>query len=137
LTETVRDGNREHDFAAVRMRHSDVTGEHLRDGILLVHGPGIRRGALDGPASIYHVAPTLLYLLGLPQDGRMLRWAPADGGVLEAILDPELLASRPITTIADYSGTDRSQLARRRQSSPEDPSQVEAMERLRSLGYIR
>jgi predicted AlkP superfamily phosphohydrolase/phosphomutase len=103
LTGTVRDGKAEHAFAAVRMRHSDVTGEHRRDGVLLLHGPGIRRGPLTVPANLYQVAPTVLYLLGLPQDGRMLRWAPANGGVLEAVVDPTLLASMPIRAVADYS----------------------------------
>jgi hypothetical protein len=43
----------------------------------------------------------------------------------------------PIRAVADYSGTDRSYVARRREEPTEDPAQVEALERLRSLGYIR
>ena len=137
LTETVRDGKAEHDFTTVRMRHSDVTGEHRRDGIFLLHGPDIRPGRLADPANIYHIAPTVLYLLGLPQDGRMLRWAPANGGVLQAVIGPTVLASMPIRAVADYSGTDRSHIARRHEELPVDPARVEALERLRSLGYIR
>jgi predicted AlkP superfamily phosphohydrolase/phosphomutase len=137
LTDTVRDGKTEHSFAEVRMRHSDVTGEHRRDGILLVHGPEVRPGPLARPANLYQVAPTVLYLLGLPQDRRMLRWAPADGGVLEAAIDPELLASMPIRAVADYPGADRSYVARRHEAPVEDPVEAEALERLRSLGYIR
>jgi hypothetical protein len=119
------------------MRHSDVTGGHRRDGILLLHGPKIRPGRLSRPSNLYQIAPTVLYLLGLPQDRQMLRWAPLDGGVLEAAIDPDVLSARPVRAVAGYPDTDRTDIARRRQSTAEDPAQAEALERLRSLGYIR
>ena len=137
LTETVRDGRAEHAFTEVRMRHADVTGEHRREGILLVHGPQVRPGRLAEPSNLYQIAPTVLYLLGLPQDRRMLRWAPAGGGVLEAVIEPALLAAMPILAVTGYPGADRSYVARRREAPAEDPAQDEALERLRSLGYIR
>ena len=39
---------------------------HRLDGILVLHGPGIKRGREIEGAHIMNVAPTILYLLGLP-----------------------------------------------------------------------
>ena len=52
------------------------TGNHARDGILVLHGPDVRRGTTLPLAAIEDVAPTVLYLLGLPVDADM------DGRVL-------------------------------------------------------
>jgi len=140
LAASVQDEGRTLDFSPVRMRLTDVSGSHRPDGILILNGPGIRPGALGKPSNIYQVAPTLLYLLGLPQDGRMLRRAPRDGGVMVAALDPGLLARHPVTMIPEYPGTNRGHLLRAGQGPvPDeiDPARDEAMERLRALGYIR
>jgi arylsulfatase A-like enzyme len=49
---------------------------HARDGIVVVHGPGVARGRALAPASVLDVAPTVLALAGLPVpeglDGRPL-----------------------------------------------------------------
>jgi hypothetical protein len=139
LTARVRDGDRELDFSPVRLRHADVSGAHRPEGIVLLHGPAIRPGPLPEPPSLYRIAPTLLYLLGLPQDRRMLVFAPTPGGVLEEAIDPELLRRFPVSMIAGYPGTDRAPLLRSSRPGEEeiDPAREEAMERLRSLGYIR
>jgi hypothetical protein len=137
----VDDGGKRFDFSPVRLRHSDVSGAHRPEGVLLAHGPGIRPGRLRQPASLYRVAPTLLYLLGLPQDRRMLRHAPAPGGVLEEAVDPNLLLRFPPRMIPEYPETDRTGLLRSRtdpaDAAEEDPLSRESLERLRSLGYIR
>jgi predicted AlkP superfamily phosphohydrolase/phosphomutase len=142
IAEKVVDGQHEFDFAPVRLRHTDISGTHRLEGILIIHGPAIRPGPLSEPASIYNIAPTLLYLLGLPQDGRMLRLAPFRGGVLQEVLDPRTLESHPIRMMSEYPGTDRSALLRSLEAGsyepPEqDPAAKEAVEKLRSLGYIR
>jgi len=136
---TIDDGGRSVPFDAVRLRHDDVSGAHRREGILIMRGPDIRPGALDEPARIYNIAPTLLYLLGLPQDRRMLRWAPAGGGVLESAIRREVLDRRPIVMVPEYPGTDRRDRVRSatRPGDDEDPSRDEALDKLRSLGYIR
>jgi hypothetical protein len=67
----------------------------------------------------------------------MLRWAPANGGVLEAAIDPGLLEREPVRAIGAYVGTDRSTIVRNPRLNPEDPAYDEALERLRGLGYIR
>jgi hypothetical protein len=67
-------------------------------GLLLVVGEGIRPGATLGRASILDVAPTLLYLLGLP--------VPRDmgGRVLTEMLEPGFAREHPVTFIPSYEG---------------------------------
>jgi anti-anti-sigma factor len=133
---TFRDATGEFDMSPVRLRHDDVSGGHRGNGVLIAHGPAIRPGKLAEPATIYNVAPTVLYLLGLPQDAGMLEHAPAGGGVLEAALDPERLAARPIRMIAGY-GIDRSGVLRANVTAAPDPAREASLEKLRSLGYIQ
>jgi predicted AlkP superfamily phosphohydrolase/phosphomutase len=135
--ETILDGENEINARLVVSRLPDASGSHRPDGIFLLHGPGIRSGWLRSPASIYQIAPTILYLLGLPQDGRMIRWAPAEGGVLTAALEPDLLRRNPVRMIPEYPGTDRAPLLRAGAGQPADPAQETEMEKLRTLGYIR
>ncbi len=131
---TIEDRGRTIDMQEVRWRVPNNSGAHRPDGILLLHGPDVSPGALAEPASLYQVAPTVLYLLGLPQDARMLAHAPAGGGVLGAAIDPAMLAEREPRMVAEYPGTDRSGLTRA--GEPLDPAHDEAMDKLRGLGYI-
>ena len=121
----------------MRLRHTDVSGAHRPEGILILHGPAIAPGRLAEAATLYNIAPTLLYLLGLPQDRNMLRYAPAGGGVLQEAIDPRTLEMHPIRMIASYPGVDRTGLLRSKAADSHDPAAEEAMEKLRSLGYIR
>ncbi|MBN1825966.1 MAG: alkaline phosphatase family protein [Candidatus Eisenbacteria bacterium] len=62
-----------------------LSGEHSPDAILLLRGPHIRRGVSDGVATILDVAPTTLYMMGLPigrnMKGRLLESAFVDGWI--------------------------------------------------------
>ncbi len=138
FTDKVWEGKESFNFVQVRMRHSDISGAHRLEGVVIIHGPDIRSTALTPPATIYQVAPTLLYLLGLPQDGRMMALAPKRGGVLDEALTPERLQRQPIRMVTDYPGTDRSALLRTisREYAP-DPNREREMEKLRNLGYIQ
>jgi len=127
----IDDGGRMIDMAQVRLRLPDVSGAHRPEGIVIIAG-GPAQGRLEEPMSLYQVAPTVLHLLGLPQDRRMLRWAPAHGGVLSAVA-----GSGGITMVAGYPGTERGELLRAARSAPVDPAHEQAIEGLRSLGYIR
>jgi predicted AlkP superfamily phosphohydrolase/phosphomutase len=69
------------------------TGNHARDGILVLHGPEVRAGAALSRAAIEDVAPTVLHLLDLPVEVDM------DGRVLVEALTPEA-AARPVA-VAD------------------------------------
>jgi hypothetical protein len=66
------------------------------DGVLLVAGGGIRPGATPAGASVLDVAPTILYLMGLPVARDM------EGRVLTEILDPEFAQENPVTFIPSY-----------------------------------
>jgi predicted AlkP superfamily phosphohydrolase/phosphomutase len=96
-------------------------GSHRRGGMIAVAGPAAARGRTLS-AGIEDVAPTALYLLGLPVPDDL------EGRVLEEAVAPELLAERPPTyesyalelapTAAGTGGSD------------------EVEERLRGLGYL-
>ena len=67
-------------------------------GLLLAYGEGIRPGAVLAGASILDVAPTLLYLLGLPVARDM------EGRVLTEMLEPGYARDHPVTFIPSYEG---------------------------------
>ena len=67
-------------------------------GLLLAFGEGIRPGATLAGASVLDVAPTLLYLLGLPVARDM------EGRVLTEMLEPGYARDHPVTFIPSYEG---------------------------------
>src|SRR5258707_14166898 len=77
-----------------------VGGVHDRgpDGYFIAVGDGIRAGASLGTASVVDVAPTILYLMGLPVARDL------DGRVLTEILDDDFAQSDPLTFIPSYVG---------------------------------
>ena len=75
------------------------------DGVLIVAGEGIRPGPLPAGASVLDVAPTLLYLMGLPVARDM------EGRVLTEILEPEFARQRPVTFIPSYESLAVTELA--------------------------
>jgi predicted AlkP superfamily phosphohydrolase/phosphomutase len=133
---TVVDGEREHSFDEVRMRFVDVSGGHRINGIYLVQGPRVRPGFAGPEVNLYNVAPTVVYLLGLPQDARMLGHVPATGGVLTSLLVDGETARHPVVMAARYPGADPSTLRERREVPPE-PAAEASIERLRALGYVQ
>jgi predicted AlkP superfamily phosphohydrolase/phosphomutase len=66
--------------------------EHTAEGFMIAAGPQIRSGVELSGAGIVDLAPTLLYLLGLPTPEEM------DGRVLDQLIDPETLERRPVRT---------------------------------------
>jgi predicted AlkP superfamily phosphohydrolase/phosphomutase len=100
-------------------------GNHRPLGILIASGPQIKHGERLAQASIYDIAPTILYLRGLavPRD--------ADGKVLTAIFTEERLSSCPVEWCEPASSEGDGDGAR---LNEEEAHQIE--ERLRGLGYI-
>jgi hypothetical protein len=75
-----------------------IGGQHARapDGYVIAVGDGIRPGATPRAASVVDIAPTILYLMGLPVARDM------DGRVLTEILDEEFARAHPLTFIPSY-----------------------------------
>jgi hypothetical protein len=63
---------------------------HRLDGILILHGPGIRKGKNIVGAHRMDLAPTILYLLDLPVPKGF------DGKVLTEALDLDILKTTPV-----------------------------------------
>jgi predicted AlkP superfamily phosphohydrolase/phosphomutase len=101
-----------------------LSGAHRDTGILMAAGPGVRKGVTLKSASVYDVTPTLLYYLGLPVGDDM------DGRVLKRLLTKPY-ASRRVKTVPTHD--DPSAVAETHVESPVDD---QALDHLRSLGYI-
>jgi predicted AlkP superfamily phosphohydrolase/phosphomutase len=79
-------------------RDAWASGTHAGapDGVLMAVGDGIRQGASLRSASVLDLAPTVLYLMGLPVAGDM------EGRVLTEIVDEEFARAHPVTFIPSY-----------------------------------
>jgi predicted AlkP superfamily phosphohydrolase/phosphomutase len=112
-------------FASKEPVYENTTlyGNHRMEGILLAQGSGIRTGSVAG-ASLMDVAPTALYLLGLPVPDDM------DGKVLESMIDPEELAQRPVETLHVEDSSDQTQ------DGLSSDEQDEIRAKLMGLGYL-
>lgn len=102
------------------------SGRHTLKGIFIAAGGPIREGTRTR-ARLYDIAPTVLALLGLPVPDDMR------GRVLEEIIEPDFLERHPVRTIDSYE----SYLELPRVAIPEETPDEEALEMLRSLGYIQ
>ncbi len=101
------------------------SGMHRDYGLLIMNGPGVRRGEEIGGAAIQDIAPTVLHTMGLPvpsdMDGRVLADAFADGYIDTFPLyfaEPAAVAEQ--MAMVDYT----------------TEGEKEIMERLRGLGYM-
>ncbi|MFN0151868.1 MAG: alkaline phosphatase family protein [bacterium] len=97
-------------------------------GVLVLSGPGIASGGATLPgAHVLDIAPTILYLMGLPASQEMT------GRVIVEALAPGSPPELP--RVASYERVGR---ARTERDLPEDPAgDAERIERLRALGYIQ
>ena len=96
------------------------TGGHRMNGILLLSGPGVEPGEVDG-ARLIDIAPSILHLLGLAVPADM------DGVVLPQLRGDEAsVATRPDAAAATDSASD----------GYSEEEEREVAERLRSLGYV-
>ncbi len=100
------------------------SGDHRMDGFVGMLGKQIKRGVPIENANIMDVAPTILYLMGLPIPSDL------DGQVLTKPLSDELLMSSQIIH-GDALGA-------REQIVPDytEEESEEVKERLRALGYL-
>jgi len=103
----------------------DLVSAHAMDGIFIFSGPDAAKKHLEG-ARIVDVAPTVLYLLGLPLAEDF------DGVVLEDAIREDVLRARPI----EY-GEAPASAAGRGDEGELSPEEAESVRRqLRDLGYL-
>jgi hypothetical protein len=102
-----------------------ISGEHDRRGILLVRGSGVNRGAVLDEASILDIAPTILYMEGLPIARDMAGRVPLDAFTRG-------VETQALQYVETYEGE-------RESAEPVPiPSPVDShlLEKLEALGYI-
>jgi len=107
--------------------YSDVSGNHFHapEGILAIWGKNIQKGKIED-AHVFDIAPTILYLMGLPVGKDM------DGKILTSTIIPEFVKKKPVEYI------DTHDVEERKESKPlASPADEEIKEKLRSLGYIQ
>jgi hypothetical protein len=93
-------------------------------GVLMMYGGPFRRGYEIEGASVYDIAPTVLYLLGLP--------VPEDipGRVLKEAFRRRYLDYNPMAMVRSYE----TQVLEEQEEPPE--ADEELLDRLKALGYI-
>jgi len=102
------------------------TGTHSLNGMVVLKGGAFAEGGRLQTAAIIDLAPTLLYLLGLPVPQDM------DGRVLIEAFDPEFSAAHEL--IIQQTDEGEQQEHKSMTYTAEDAMQV--TERLRQLGYV-
>ncbi|HUF37990.1 MAG TPA: alkaline phosphatase family protein [Anaerolineales bacterium] len=99
-------------------------GGHTQEGIFLARGPGIRSTVVEG-ASLMDLAPTILYLFGLPVPPDM------DGRPLINLFDRSFLDTHPVEI-----GEEPARYAGWKPGSLTDSEEEAVFEQLRRLGYV-
>ncbi len=103
-----------------------LSGIHSEWGILIMKGPGIRRGYRFEDATILDMTPTILALRSIPIGEDM------DGQVITEAISQDFLEEHPLQYIASYDAKDKEE-----QDITFSPRELEELEaRLRNLGYL-
>gem|GEM_PF-1385635 len=97
---------------------------HRRKGLFVISGRGIKKGFHAGVQNIYDIAPTILYLLGLPQADYF------DGKVMESVFEDTYLSRYSTSKIRTYSLT-------KRESEEKNLDTEKLEEKLRAIGYVQ
>jgi predicted AlkP superfamily phosphohydrolase/phosphomutase len=100
-----------------------MTGTHEPEGIYLFEGPAFRKGVPGPQAKLVDIAPTLLYLSGIPLSREL------DGEVLWDVFTDSFRAGHEVAHVDTYGHFDS---LRRDLQLDED-----TMKKLRALGYVR
>jgi predicted AlkP superfamily phosphohydrolase/phosphomutase len=101
------------------------SGEHSDEGVLIVRGPHVRQNAVTTEAEIIDVAPSILYLMGLPIPAGM------DGKVLKTVVTDDFIRANDI----QLEEVERSAAgAKKMDYSEEEAKKIE--DNLKNLGYL-
>lgn len=104
----------------------DRSGTHRLDGLFLIWGPGVRRGAQVQGAAIVDIAPTVLALLRVPIPDNV------DGQVLTTALEDGLVADLDVT----YTQADKMKPPSESVPGMSHEDEQLMREHLRGLGYV-
>ncbi len=104
----------------------DHIAEHAREGVLMLRGPGVRRGQEMADHHLRDIAPTLLHLCGQPVPGYM------DGSVVEDAFEVGWQSEHPVVKTGGEAFVPSEETLGR--MSPEEEELLK--ERLRGLGYL-
>lgn len=104
-----------------------MPGNHLPNGIIIMHGNDIKeKGEIKG-ANIVDVAPTILYLMGLPVPTNM------DGVLLTDAIKDDFINANPV----EYQKVDEEQTGEKNKTAGyTDDEADEIKKKLQDLGYI-
>jgi predicted AlkP superfamily phosphohydrolase/phosphomutase len=108
-----------------RFEEKGISGEHRRQALFLLAGPGVRRAQRLDDVDAVDVTPTLLAYHGMPIARDM------DGAPIDSALTDALLRQRPLTSIETYETGERVEM-----SVPDVSVSRELEERINSIGYI-
>jgi arylsulfatase A-like enzyme len=106
-------------------QESEWGGTHRLHGILIGRGPALKTAVEIENAQLIDLAPTLLYLLGVPVPQDM------DGKVLASAFRSGFLAAHPVQA-GSASGISET----RQHSGYTEEESAKVEERLRALGYV-
>ena len=101
-------------------------GGHSVEGIIIAEGRGIQRHVRLPDSHLVDVAPTLLYLMGVPVAEDM------DGRILEEMIDPALLRANPAEFVSSYDES----ILQQRQGDWEEGDEETLKKELEALGYL-
>jgi hypothetical protein len=106
----------------------EFAGSHRLDGVFMMAGGPVRKDFAFNGANIIDVAPTVLYLMGLPIPEDM------DGRVLCEALDPEFVGTNEV----HFRAADERSAAAQETEDAGFSEEEEALvaKRLQALGYI-
>jgi predicted AlkP superfamily phosphohydrolase/phosphomutase len=104
------------------------TGTHRREGVILLNGPGISSGRMSHAPVIQDLAPTILYLLGIPIPEDM------DGRVIEEAIEASYLARHEIEYREACSSSEQESAAVAAGYTEEEAAKVR--KQLEDLGYF-
>lgn len=101
-----------------------MSGGHRPDGIVILHGPGVRVGGRLADAQLQDIAPTILHAFEHPVPGDL------DGAVLQDAFAPEWLAAHPVA----YGAVSTEGQREVHNFTEEEAAAIQ--KRLRNLGYL-
>ncbi|MFQ6055058.1 MAG: alkaline phosphatase family protein [Methanosarcinales archaeon] len=100
------------------------SGNHRKNGIVIINGKNIQKGILLENAEIIDLAPTILYIMDVPLPHDM------DGKILKDAFNPNYYNSKPVL----FKDPSLDKIHSDSEWTREDEEKVK--ERLRGLGYI-